>query len=59
MNGISSILFLNRLLFGEINLGTAHRVLDLKANGVFTHALIAAPLTAVGFAPVLLLRFLV
>jgi NADH-quinone oxidoreductase subunit M len=58
MNGISSILFLNRLLFGEVNQRTAQHIVDLGASNVMVYTLVAAPLIVVGFCPVLLLSIL-
>jgi NADH-quinone oxidoreductase subunit M len=57
MNGISSVLFLNRLLFGEVNGHTVRSVGDIQANDRFVYALVAAPLVIIGFFPSLLLAF--
>lgn len=51
LNGISSILFINRLIFGETNDLVATHVSDVKATEFIVYFLIAVPLVFFGFFP--------
>lgn len=52
INGISSILFINRLLFGEVNANTINSIRDLRSIDVLVFALIGLPLVIFGFFPI-------
>jgi proton-translocating NADH-quinone oxidoreductase chain M len=54
LNGLSSILFMNRLLFGEVTGRMTEEVSDLPAVEQTTFGLVAFPLLLFGFFPVLL-----
>lgn len=58
LNGISSILFINRILFGEVNGLITTQLTDLKLNEFFVYTLIATPLLVFGFFPAITLALL-
>lgn len=58
LNGISSILFINRILFGEANALVVETISDLKINEFFVYSLVAAPLVLFGFFPALFVELL-
>jgi proton-translocating NADH-quinone oxidoreductase chain M len=54
LNGFSSVLFCNRLLFGEVNARTTEEIQDIKLNTIALYTLMATPLLVGGFFPMLL-----
>jgi NADH:ubiquinone oxidoreductase subunit 4 (subunit M) len=54
LNGLSSILFMNRLLFGEANARVTEEVTDLTNTERTVFGLVAFPLVFFGFFPILL-----
>ncbi len=53
LNGVSSVLFINRLLFGEVNSLTTSKVTDLRLGESAVYATICFPLVFIGFFPIL------
>lgn len=59
LNGLSSVLFMNRLLFGEANDIAVVSVKDLGTKESFTFSIIVLPLLLFGFFPQLFISLLV